>query len=288
MRADHDDHHPDDHQRLARAKRYPYPAPRHAYLFAGGRAYPLSRLGGDPVREGRLRDGDAEVDAPDLLARLGAAGAPGLDGRTAVLAHGSNAAPEALARKFAHLAGADAVIPVLRARLIDLDVVYATHFSSYGSIPSTLASSPGTEAEVAVTFLAPSQLAVMHESELGAGNYLHGRLDRARIVVEGSEPVDGVVAYVTRHGHLGLTGAPLALAAIEARGRRFAEAAKIEVLALVRDHLAPGADLDRFILETIHDAGLRRTRSEALRRRAQPFAAPWLSAVSGLGGVGKP
>ncbi len=41
------------------------------------------------------------------------------------------------------------------------------------------------------------------------------------------------------------------------------------MLALARDHLAPGHGLDEFILETIEDETLRRARSEALRQGAQ-------------------
>ncbi|MFQ5784759.1 MAG: hypothetical protein ACE5H8_08035 [Alphaproteobacteria bacterium] len=255
---------------LARAKGYPYAAPPYSYLFVNGAAHELVEGGGDPLSEGALRIDGAVVPVARVLHDLGIRGTPGIDGRIAVLAHGSNAAPETMARKFAGF-GKDAVIPVIRGRLAGFDVVYATHFSSYGSIPSTLAVSPGAEADIAVTFLTPRQLALMHRTELSALNYVYGRLDGLSLVFAELGARDAAHVYLTRHGHLGIDGAPFALAAIRARGRRFRALGKVAVLALARDHLAPGTDLDAFILETVADADLRRTRSEALRRCARPF-----------------
>ncbi|MFQ5959736.1 MAG: hypothetical protein ACE5LF_10250 [Alphaproteobacteria bacterium] len=258
---------------LVRAKAYPYSTPPHSYLFVNGAAYELVESGTDPTRDGLLRDGGRAKPAACVLHDLGIRGAPPLDARVPVLAHGSNAAPATLARKYARI-DEDVVIPVIKARLAHFDVVYATHFSGYGSIPSTLAASQATVAEIAVTFLTPHQLALMHECELSALNYVYGRLGGLGLDLDGLGALDAAHVYVTRHGHLGLTGAPLALAAIAARDRRFTALTKVEVLGLARDHLAPGHDLDAFIFENLRDAGLRRARSAALRRHAQPLALP--------------
>ena len=252
---------------LLRAKAYPYPAPAYSYLFVNGVDYEIVGSGSDPVRDGSLRVDGAVAPSAEVLRRLGVHGAAGLDERVPVLAHGSNAAPSTLARKYACF-DEDMVIPVVRVRLEGFDVVYATHFSSYGSIPSTLAASLGTVASVAVNYLTPRQLALMHESELGAGNYLYGRLGDVTLEVDGSGASGPVHAYLTRHGHLGLGERPLALAAVEADDRRFRALGKVDVLSLARDHLAPGMELDAFILETIGDEGLRRERSDELRRHA--------------------
>lgn len=240
-----------DDPRLRRAKAYPYPRPPHSFLFANAAPHPL------PAPEAGALD----------AALAGMRAAP-LAERVAVIAHGSNAAPEALARKYGAFRG-DPAIPVIRARLEDFDVVYATHVSGYGSIPSTLAPSPGTVVETAITLLAPDQLDLMHGSELSVGNYVYGRLDGLALDLEGLGRRATAFAYLTRRGCLGIAaGAPLALAQIKARGRRFAQAEKIEVLALARDFLAPGDDLDAFIAAIIEDAGYRRAIAARLRARA--------------------
>jgi len=258
--------------RLTRAKAYPYARPPHSYLFVGGAARPLAA------------PSQAALDI--ALAEVGAAP---LAERVAVIAHGSNAAPEALARKYDGFAG-DPAAPVIRARLEGFDVVYATHFSSYGSIPSTLAPSPGTVVETAVTLLAPDQLALMHETELSAGNYVFGRLDGLALDLDGLGRRETAFAYVTRRGCLGIVeGAPLALAQIAARGRRFAAAQKIAVLRLARDYLAPGADLDRFLLRIIEDAAYRRECAARLARHALGGPPPGfvpLEAADGAAGEG--
>lgn len=254
---------------LDRATAYPYAPPPHSYLFVNGEALEIVDPGGDPVRDGRLRVDGRVAPSAEALEALGAADAEGLDGRAPVLAYGSNAAPEQLARKYGGFAG-DVVIPVLRARLSGYDVVYSAHFTRYGAIPATLEPSAGTVAEVAVVFLTPGQLAVMHESEIAAVNYSYGRLSGLTLALDGAAPRDAAFVYLTRYGSLALSGAPLALAAIAAGGRRFAAASEREVLGLARDRLAPGRPLDAFILETVEDEALRRARTAELRRHARP------------------
>jgi len=93
---------------LARARAYPFGVPRGSFSVRGGRREP-------PVA---LEPGD----------------------RTALLAFGANASPEALARK---LAGTDAerdALPVVACALEGFDVVHSAHVSPYGSIPAALAS----------------------------------------------------------------------------------------------------------------------------------------------------
>ncbi len=263
---------------LIRAKAYPYPVPPHSYLFVNGASYELAEVGADPLRDGQLRIDGRVTPAAEVVHGLGVRAAPGIAERVAVLAHGSNAAPTTLARKYAGF-GEDVVIPVIKARLSHFDVVYATHFSSYGSIPSTLAASADTVASVAITFLTPHQLALMHEGELSALNYVFGRLGGLGLELDGIGGLGAVHVYLTCNGHLGLNRAPSALAAIDARDRRFAALTKVEVLRRARDHLAPGRDLDEFILETVADADLRRERSDELRRHAWPMAAPGFEVI---------
>ena len=258
-------------ERLERAKGYPYPMPPYSYLFVNGAAHEIVEFGADPVRDGRLRAGGGAAPASEVLGDLGVTGAAGLDERTPVLAYGSNAAPEQLARKYADF-GDGVVIPVIKARLAGFDVVYSSHFTRYGSVPATLEASADTVAEIAVTFLTASQLALMHTTEgVGRGGAF-GRLSGVGLEVDGLGQLDAAFAYLSRRGSLALNGAPLALSAVAARGRRFVAEPEAGMLALARDRVAPGRDLDAFILETIADEPLRRARSAILHRHAYPPA----------------
>ena len=254
--------------KLALAKGYPYPAPSHSYLFVNGTAYEIDAFGDDPVLDGKIYVGDELLTTSRHLRRIGVHNPDGLSQRSPVMALGSNASPEQLARKFAGVDD-DVIIPVLRGGLADFDVVYAAHFASYGAIPATLEASAGTTAEIAVVFLNPAQLARMHGTEALGANYVYGRLGGIFLDVDGLAPLSEAFVYLTLHGCAMLTDRPLALSSVTAHHRRFQAQPMASMLALARDHLAPGLGLDAFILETIDDETLRRERTAALRRSAQ-------------------
>lgn len=254
--------------KLARAKGYPYTVPAHSYLFVNGTAHEIDGFGGDPVIDGEIYVGDELLAAKTFLRRIGVHAPAGLEARTPVIAHGSNAAPEQLARKFAGLDD-DVIIPVMRGGLADHDVVYAAHFSSYGSIPATLEVSPGTTAEIAIVYLTDAQLAHMHGTEGLGANYVYGRIGGIFLDVDGLDPLLEAFVYLTLHGAAMLADKPVALSSVTAHHRRFGAQPMPAMLALARDHLAPGHGLDEFILETIDDKGLRRERIAALRQTAQ-------------------
>lgn len=223
---------------LARAVRYPYEAPLHSFVQTGGRTEELSRL--------------AEPD---------------LDGRTAVLAYGSNASPEVLTRKLAPLA--DLPLPLVYAELVDFDVVYSAHISPYGAVPSTLQRSPGTHAPVHVAYPTAEQLALLTATE---PNYELRELTGhdLRSEIGGGEP-DRLHAFLSRHGCLSLDDAEVALAAVASAPRHFRAIGEVEVLERVRHLLAPELDLERFV-ESSLDPGLAATRTTVLRGNAIPFA----------------
>ena len=230
---------------LALAKAYPFAIPEHSYLYSDGEVRPL--------------DGPLESGAPEL------------EGRVPVLAVGANAAPEHLKLKFGHLDGTQ-VIPVERARLFDFDSVYSAHVASYGSIPPTLAPSPGTELALGITWLTADQLSRMHETE--GANYRFGQLSGVGVEIDGGRALDRISAYVSVHGCLAVGGAPSAVAGIAARNRKFEEMSQLEVLSLARDRFAPGTPLDDFIRGAIGDAGVRRRLTAELKKDALSFAAP--------------
>jgi hypothetical protein len=198
---------------LARALAYPYAIPSRSYALV----------------DGRTEDVDA-VDVPR-------------DGRTALLAYGSNAAPTVLARK---LGATPDPVPVVRTVLRDFDVVYSAHLSPYGAVPATLTRSPGTEATAFVVYLTDRQLTLLSATE---PNYRLASFDRPSCTLERGPAPRELQVYLSRHGSLRLDGHEVALAAIEARGRRLPAMSQREVLERVRDLVSPGSDLATLIRE---------------------------------------
>ncbi len=263
---------------LARAKQYPYHAPPYSYLFVNGADYEIAGFDEDPILAGAIYVGRDMRPVGAVFQELGVPGTAAMDDRVPVIAHGSNAAPAQLARKFAALYAngeENVVIPVMRGRLVDHDVVYAPHFSGYGAMPATLDVSPGTTAEIAVTYLTPDQLALMHGTEISSANYVFGRLGKVTLELDGLETIDEAFAYLTLYGSAMLDDAPTALSAVKARRRQFESASTPAMLARARDHTTPGMALDAFIMENIENPALRRERSATLRQfaRRPSFAA---------------
>ena len=238
---------------VATALDYPFPRAGHSFLFADGE---------------RLAMDDYSADGLDTaLAQFGAAP---MTERTAVLAYGANAAPIRLKRKFASQASG-VIFPVIEARLHDFDIVYASHFSSYGALPATPMPSPGTAVDVAVTYLDGDQLARMHETELSHQSYVFGRLDSVRLALDTIGSLDSVHSYWSRHGSFTTSRGPLALTAIVAERRRFKAVTQDVVQRFARDYLAPGHDLNKFVAETASELVICHERSRTLSHGARPF-----------------
>lgn len=181
--------------------------------------------------------------------------------RTAMLAYGSNAAPEVLARK---LALSDQPVLVVPAWLDDFDVVYSAHISPYGAIPATLQRSPGTRARVHIVYMTSAQVGLVAATE---PNYELALLEGAVCRLEDGEAIDDPAAYLSRHGCLLLDGAEVALAAVQASDRGFAELAEPEIAERVRASLGVVDSLETFILANVTDPALSQARSAQLPRR---------------------
>lgn len=221
---------------LARAAAYPYEAPLHSFVQRDGAAH---QLGGE---------------LPDLA------------GRRPLLCYGANAAPTMLARKLAQLPHEP--LPLLRAEIVGFDVVYSAHVSPYGAVPATLQGSPETRVPVFVAYATTVQEELLSATE---PNYELRRLHDPELVVDGIGALDGVDAYVSRHGCLALGGGEVALAAVEAEDRRLPALDEAEVLERVRRILAPELDLEGFVASGL-DPGLAAARTAVLRGGAIPLA----------------
>ncbi|MGE5282896.1 MAG: hypothetical protein ACM3N0_11385 [Chloroflexota bacterium] len=216
---------------VERAMRYPYAVPARAFA---------------QLRHDTLSPDDVEID---------------LAQRTAFLAYGSNGSPEVLGRKLA--LSADPVL-VEPAWLHDFDVVYSAHISPYGAVPATLQRSPGTAVRVAVLHLTPEQLTLISATE---PNYEPNRLEDVRCELVTGAVMSELSAYLSRHGCLLVDGSEVALIAVPARERRFAEMSEPQVLEHLRARLAPEESIDSFVLANVADPALAQERSGRLDRR---------------------
>jgi hypothetical protein len=227
---------------MALGRDYPYAAPSQSYLF----------------REG-------EVETPDN------AGWAEVDfaGRTAVLAHGSNRSPAQLARKFMDRAWrGDTTVPVVYGWLDGYDVVYAAHVARYGAVTSTLCHAPGVRARVAVTWLAPEQLAYMHETE--RMNYSYGRLPPGAFRPEVGPAPASLYVYVGNHGPFLVDGRPTALAAIEAENRPWPARRQDEMQDFLAKLFHPGEAWEALILLRIAEPQQRQSFERRLRASSAP------------------
>lgn len=175
------------------------PAPLHGAdvdeRLAIGRAYPFARAAG--------------------VTRVGDPGAGDGEPRYPVLAIGANASPGRMADKFqAQGLGAFRIVPAV---LHDHDVCAGPYPTSYGAFPAELTPAPGTVVDVAVAYVTAGQLEWLSFTEFA---YRLGRLGPVAIETAEGEGLRDVYAYSHRAGRYDVEGAPVALAAVPARGRR--------------------------------------------------------------------
>jgi hypothetical protein len=205
-------------------------------------AYPFAPPGDSYVIEGRsprpVRPGDVRDD------------------RHVVLAYGSNSSTRALLRKF----GGDLQLPVLKGRLEGFEVVYSSHLSAYGSVPVTLHQAPGASIETFVTLVTDDQLVRLAETEF---NYAIRRLDGTRFTGREIE-VDAPIAFVSRHGALGIEGSPV----------RLVDRPQRAMLERVRSHLAPDEPLEDFIVANVRDPRRAVAFTARLKEQKLVFEAP--------------
>lgn len=222
--------------------------------FERGLRYPWTRAPGSYT----LRGGEVGPIAPDAA-----------QGRHPLLAFGSNAAPRNLAIKLDHLD--DSEVHVLAGELAEFDVVAAAAVALYGAMPATLAPSPGTSVSAAVLLVTPPQLEALTWGEMP---YRLGRLRGATFTSDDGE-LTSPLAYISRWGAFAPEGEPVALAAVPARGRRFAARTQTELLdraaAIVFGEDGGGAEaISRAVHAGMGDFSARAL--SALAGFAQPFA----------------
>lgn len=225
---------------------YPYPLPQSSYLIHDGQVLPLT--------------------AADAASHR--------DGRTPVLAVGSNQSPEQIIRKFP---GSEwPPIPSERCIVHDFDSVYSAHVTGYGSIASCLHPSPGTQVTLFINWLHDDHMERMHATELGNENYSYAALDGIRIETEFGHELDEVYFYCSNVGAFTPRGMPVPLAEIPAKNRRWDALGQVDVQTHVQVLTAPDLLFEDFVLSSAGDTRARNSRKSVMRGMALPFEYPGL------------
>ncbi|MFQ5864392.1 MAG: hypothetical protein ACE5IW_04090 [bacterium] len=256
-------------QLIEKAKSYPFSFPTSSYIFVNGNYNKIVEFGFDLLKDSKIRINGETVSLNDYLKSIPINSLPNFSDLIPVLAYGSNASYEQLKRKFSCFQNT-VIIPVIKARLYDFDVVYSSHFSKYASIPAALQYSPGTIVETFVTYLSTSQLAHMHKTESIGVNYCFGQLSNIQLSLDNNFCLSEIKSYFTLHGCLFINGSHISLSAVPAKNRKFPEMNEVEVLGVIKDLLDnKNQDLDSFIFENITSEEIRIHRTELLKRTAK-------------------
>lgn len=193
-------------------------------------------------------------------------------GRSPLLAIGSNAAPEALGRKFAHFSDEeDRTVLAVTGRLHDFDVGVAPQPTAYGSMPATLFPSPGTAVRTTILWVTPPQFTQLTWSEL---NYRLGTLRTRFEIEDGGASFDEVLVFVSRFGTFCVDGDPVALAAIPASNRTAAALTEEQLLdAAAALAIGAGANAEALVRAIFEELGQIAPKiTAAVHRASRPFA----------------
>ncbi|HMT04220.1 MAG: hypothetical protein KDB48_09180 [Solirubrobacterales bacterium] len=245
------------------------------HSFKVGSGYPWARPGGSFV----LDEGDGRLLselAPDRQAEIIEEFSGTRSGRTPMLAIGSNASPEGLWRKFAHFENAaDRTLLAITGRLCGFDVGASAELAFYGALPATIFASPGTEASVTALWLTHRQLTQLAWAEVP---YRLGCLEaefrfEETVDTGGQNSFDRSLVFVNRFGTFSPEGAPLALEAIPATGRRTVAADQVELLTMVaRMTFGPESGAMDLVRKAFEEPGTTIPAvTEVLSRNSIPF-----------------
>ena len=244
------------------AKAYPFDRPTGSYVYVDGRAFDLFDHSFDDFAEADVEIDGKKTPLASLVKRERHREQLDMAARYAVVASGSNGAPERLRQKF----GDDnVVIPTLRVRVSGFCVIYAAKFTSYGSVPSTLAHTPGAHVWAWVNLLTREQLARMDETETLGRRYNRVRLGADAVTTENGAALAHAEAYVSQHG--GLVADDHAVTPVPIGGGvlRHRVLDQSQTQELVKSLLDVSGTIDDFIYENIADPALRQRRSAFLR-----------------------
>ena len=173
--------------------------------------------------------------------------------------------------KLAHLPDGEREALILAGYLEDFDVGAAAQGPWFSSMPATLIPSAGTAVRVAVLFLTPVQFTALWWTEL---SYRVGALTGITLTTDATEePIERVILFIARFGAFCVDGAPVAMAAIDARNRHSKALTQTQILeAAARMSIGEGASARDLIKAAFENpAAFMANRFDRFRAVSAPF-----------------
>lgn len=201
---------------------------------AEGMVYPMMTTQDHTGRlrvEAKLDDNSRRIDLDDLLHELNQ---PGINDRIPLVAYGANVCPAAMQAKFALDDNPEAgVVPTLYATMPGYEAVWQEKPGQRGNGMATLYKGPETtdaNIQVAVNFLTPEQLLLLHQGEK---NYDLGYVGQVTLETGATIPA---LIYVGNEPVVLKDGHPIAIAAIPRDTNVLEPMTSEEVVDYMLDH----------------------------------------------------
>ena len=244
---------------------YPFPREAGSYLFVNGAVYPYVKVTELLLEDSTVRlPSGREISVRALLTTLELEDQVAIK-RTAVAAYGSNPSPQQLSRKFgSRRYSGDAVIPVMKGRLKDYDVVWTPVFVGYAALLSTITPSPGTEVDMWINWLSDEQLMRMNASEGSGHLYSFATFSGADYEVDGPDP-SVLRIYVSCFGALTIGDETLAVSSVPAQKRRFSAVDESGAVRSVMSAAGWRATVLDLLYTNVTDPKLRAQRNARIR-----------------------
>ena len=197
-----------------------------------------------------------------------------LNDRVPILSVGSNRSPYQLKNKFT----LDENLCVTPAILYNSEIVYSASISPYGSIPATQWPSKGAEVILNVLWLNERQLNIMHLTEGIGIAYNFVELDEGSVVIEGSDYIGPVYAYVSVNGVYDFgKNVPNKIVDIVSNKSLLETRSELEALCLVKDKFDPDIfDIRHWIEKVTLDKKYRMKLILKMSKKSlKPKNPPW-------------
>ena len=247
---------------------YPFERPAGSYLYVNAGVYPYVTITDTLLGDSTVRLPDNNVIAAKTLLETMGLGHKVNGKLFPIIGYGSNPAPTQIARKFvARDFDDDVVVPVMKGYLKDYDVVWTPVFVDYGSMPATITPSPGSVAEVWVTWLDDKAKTIMdgteHANPAARPLYVKTTLKGSDYEFDGPDPKDMTI-YISCFGPLFIEGRTYAVSSIRTVGRTFLPATASEAIEAVLPILGWNGGVLSLLYSNIVSAEKRAERSALL------------------------